>query len=130
MTAATDTKPPFVLIDAVTGEKIEVGSQHRTIRRADHDCFGNRSSAFITGFDPPSPQRVQGCVHYRRDALGVEATANPSFFEAIIIKNDPEKIRNVIEAREWEAFWQIIDPSAPVIAARAQRAIIRSNNDP
>jgi hypothetical protein len=99
-----------VLIDRETGEEIAINSRRHTIRRGDV----LRSWAYVTGFDPPSLQRAEGCVHYQ-DADGREATANPSFFEATIIENDPEKIRRArlefIEAREWEAFWRIFEPA-------------------
>jgi hypothetical protein len=113
--------PAFVLIDPETGEKIEIGSRRHTIRRADHDYFGNRSSAYIIGFDPPSVERAQGCVRYVIPSDDREATASPSFFEAIIVEDDPAKIRQArrefTEAREWQALWNIIgdvfDGAAP-----------------
>jgi hypothetical protein len=101
------TGTSFMLIDPETGEEIETGSRRHTIRRS--DVF--KSSAYVTGFDPPSPERPQGCVHYRDPNSDSEATANPSFFEALIIEDDPEKIRRArlqfAEAREWSTFWGI-----------------------
>jgi hypothetical protein len=100
----------FKLIDRETGEEIEIGSRRHTIRR--RDTF--RSSAYITGFDPPSLERAEGCVHYQAQNDDKGATANPSFFEAIIVEDDPEKIRRArlefIETREWQTFWGIFGP--------------------